>query len=111
MAAFSAGKSRIYGVERLRIKESDRLSGVLDFLQAAKIQATYDGNALVIHGGKPQGGVFNAANDHRMAMSEGVLAAFAEGDSVICGGEAVTKSYPRFWEDFSDLGGKCRADL
>ena len=32
--------------------------------------------------------------------------AFAEGESVITGAEAINKSYPEFFNDFNKLGGK-----
>ena len=40
-------------------------------------------------------------------MSAAILACYADGDSEIIGAESVTKSYPNFYKDFSDLGGKC----
>ena len=39
-------------------------------------------------------------------MSAAVLAAFAEGESVITDKDCVKKSYPSFWEDFEKVGGK-----
>ncbi len=106
IAAFSQGKSEISGVERLKIKESDRLSEILTTLQTAGVSAKYENGKLLIVGGTPHGGKFFAANDHRMAMMQTILAAHAKGNSEILGAECVSKSYPEFYEDFLRVGGK-----
>lgn len=105
LGAFSHGITRISGAERLKFKESNRLDGILEMLSIAKIKAEYDGNAIKIVGGQPHGGTFYAT-DHRMAMSEAVLAMYSLGKSVIVGGECVGKSYPNFYKDLILLGGE-----
>lgn len=107
LAAYADGESEIRGVERLRIKESDRLGEIIKTLTAAGVEAKYDG-ALKITGGKPRGGAFESAGDHRMAMSAAVLAAYADGESTISGESAVRKSYPDFWKDYESAGGLAR---
>ena len=104
LAAFAAGESVISGVSRLKGKESDRLSGVIAMLRLAGISAATDGAVLRVTGGQPQGNVFLAENDHRMAMSQAVLGSAAAGRTVIAGAECVKKSYPAFFEDFALLG-------
>ena len=104
LAAYCAGETAISGVERLKIKESDRLGEVIKMLGSAGIKA-YGGDELRIEGGFPHGGAFDSANDHRMAMSEAILAAFADGDSTIDGESAVKKSYPDFYKDYRKIGG------
>lgn len=104
LAAYCAGETVISGVERLKIKESDRLGEIIKMLGAAGIKA-YRGDKLRIEGGFPHGGAFDSANDHRMAMSEAILAAFADGDSTIGGESAVKKSYPDFYKDYKKIGG------
>lgn len=106
VAAFSQGKTTLYNIDRLRYKESDRIAAVINCLTAAGIKAETDGSTLVIYGGRPTGGVFDSVNDHRTAMSAAVLATYSDGTSTINGAEAVDKSYPSFFEDFVDLGGK-----
>ena len=61
--------------------------------------------SLVIEGGTPHGATFDSYSDHRMAMSEAILAAYATGESQICDPLCVKKSYPAFWKDFASLGG------
>lgn len=110
-AAFLNGTTVIGGVERLKIKESDRISGIINILKQSKIDCNYDGKVLTVEGGKPLGGVFYANNDHRIAIAATFLALFAEGDSVIEGAECVNKSYPNFYDDIKRLGGLINVDL
>ncbi len=105
LAAFADGKTIISNVSRLRIKESDRVEGILKTLNAAGITAVYDGN-LIVHGGKPQGGNFYA-EDHRLAMAQTILALYADGKSLIHNAETVQKSYPLFFDDVNKLGENC----
>jgi 3-phosphoshikimate 1-carboxyvinyltransferase len=69
-----------------------------------KIEVT--DNTMLIYGGKPRGAEIEARNDHRMVMSVSMAALFAEGNSIINGAEAVTKSYPRFFNDLASLRAK-----
>ena len=57
------------------------------------------------------GGTVNAGNDHRIAMSAAIASTACHQKVTILGAECVNKSYPRFWEDFSRLGGKYELDL
>jgi len=47
----------------------------------------------------------DACNDHRIAMSAAIASTVCKQDVLILGAECVKKSYPRFWEEFSRLGG------
>lgn len=107
VTAFTNGISRFRNVERLVIKESNRLSAILEFLKSAKIKAEYKNGVLQVYGGYPKCGVFNGYKDHRIVMSEAILASFASGGySLISDKMAVAKSYPSFWSDFQKLGGR-----
>lgn len=105
LASYAHGKTEISGIERLRIKESNRLDGVMDMMSKAGIENYYKDGVLNIVGGKPLGAIFDAHNDHRMAMSQTIMALYATGDSQIEDAECVSKSYPKFFEDISKLGG------
>lgn len=105
-AAFAKGKTLLTGTENLKYKESDRTNAIISTLSAAGIKAETDGKSIVICGGKPHGFTTDSGNDHRTAMSAAVLAFYAEGCSVIERAEAVSKSYPRFFEDAIAAGGK-----
>lgn len=105
LAAYSDGKSVINGVERLKIKESDRIESTISVLNAFNIKAESDGKKLVVYGGKPVCGRADSFNDHRLTMSAAILALGAEGSSTLTGADAINKSYPTFFKDYVKLGG------
>ena len=106
LGALAKGKTVINNVQRLKIKESDRILSTLSTLKAFGIKAESDGESITIYGGKVKGAKINSFNDHRIVMASAVLGAVADGESVINGAEAVQKSYPTFFDDYSKLGGK-----
>lgn len=101
------GVSKISGIERLRIKESDRISAILDMLKSAKIDAKYEDKVLTINGGNPKSGTFDGYKDHRIVMSSLVLSLLScdDGESVVSDIECISKSYPNFLSDIISLGG------
>lgn len=99
-ASFCKGISVIKGVSRLKNKESDR--GSVLQLECAKIGIRIDlkGDNMLIHGGENvKGGKIHSHNDHRIAMAFGVIGLLIKEEIVIENPEAVSKSYPVFWED------------
>ena len=105
LAAYANGKSIIRKVNRLKIKESDRIQTTIAMLSGFGVKAEYDGENIIVHGGKVNNGSSESFNDHRIAMSASVLACGAQGESVIYGAQAVNKSYPTFFKDFNQTGG------
>ncbi len=102
VAACAEGRTHIYGAERLRLKESDRIATTSNMLRAlgASVEETDDG--LLIDGrGTLTGGCVDSANDHRIAMSAAVASVRCQGALTLKGAECVSKSYPDFWEDIS----------
>ena len=102
-AACAEGTTRILGAERLRIKESDRLRSVAAALNALGGDVRVLPDGLEIHGGTLTGGTADAQNDHRIAMLAAVAASVCAEPVRVCGAEAVNKSYPGFWKDFTQL--------
>lgn len=105
LAANADGESVIKDVGRLKIKESDRLKAIIKTLEAAGITSESVGDDLHIFGGAVKGGTFYGGNDHRTVMSQAILAATADGESVISGAEAIKKSFPSFFENLVKTGG------
>ena len=98
----------ITGAARLRLKESDRLRAVADMIGTLGGRVRVKADGLIIDGGLPlHAGAIDGANDHRIVMAGAILALSAEGPVTITGAEAVSKSYPDFFEHFKSLGGKC----
>lgn len=97
---------RIYGAERLRIKESDRLETTAALLNTlgGRVQITPDGLDITPVSGFT-GGTVDSAGDHRIAMCAAIAATRASGDVIVRGAHCVEKSYPAFFEDYQSLGG------
>ncbi|HNX84955.1 MAG TPA: 3-phosphoshikimate 1-carboxyvinyltransferase [Bacteroidales bacterium] len=104
LAARCEGTSRITGVGRLRHKESDRAEAIAEVLGAMGIRVRFSGNEMLITGGQAKGATVSSHNDHRIAMMAAVMAASAAGPVTIAGAEAVSKSYPGFYDDLTRLG-------
>ena len=98
--------SEIHNAERLRIKESDRLAAVSDMLNRLGGKVTVLDDGLRIEPAKLHGGIVESFGDHRIVMSAAIAALKADGEVIIKGAEAVEKSYPNFFEDYINLGGK-----
>ena len=105
LAAVAEGKTRIYHAQRLRLKESDRLTAVAALLEhlGGSVEITADG--LLIQGTGLHGGRVESFSDHRIAMAAAVAGTLASQPVTILGAEAVEKSYPGFFQDFQALGG------
>ena len=105
-AVFSNGKTEIYGAERLRIKESDRIKTTVAALKAMGVCVTENEDGLTVEKSLPKSGIIDGANDHRIVMAFSILAAFSSGKTEISYAEAVKKSYPEFFKDYKKMGGK-----
>jgi 3-phosphoshikimate 1-carboxyvinyltransferase len=104
LGCFAEGETVVRGAQELRVKESDRIAGVVDGLRGlgAAIEATADG-FVVTGAGVLRGGTIDARGDHRMAML-GAVAGLASQEGVrVIGMEAAAVSYPGFAEDLSAL--------
>jgi 3-phosphoshikimate 1-carboxyvinyltransferase len=106
IAAYAQGKTEMNNISHLKFKESDRLADTAAELGKMGIKVDITDNAMLVHGGKPHGAEVETHNDHRLAMSLSIAALFAKGNSMINGAEAVTKSYPRFFNDLASLRAK-----
>lgn len=107
LCALSGGKCCISGVQRLRLKESDRLKTTSDILTALGIGTEVDTDKLIIHGKESfQSGTIDGASDHRIVMSGTVAALSANEDVTVTCSDCIQKSYPAFFEDFTKVGGK-----
>ena len=105
LGVFADGKTEITGAERLRYKESDRLTAIVSELRSlgAEVEVTEAG--LVVYGPSTlRGGIVESHGDHRIAMALAVAALNATGPVTIRNAESVNKSYPTFFDDIRSLG-------
>ncbi len=106
LGCFAEGETVVRGAQELRLKESDRIAGVVEGLGGlgADIEATADG-FRVRGAGSLRGGVLDARGDHRMAMM-GAVAGLASREGVeVVGMDAAAISYPGFVDDLASLAG------
>jgi 3-phosphoshikimate 1-carboxyvinyltransferase len=104
LGCFAEGETVVRGAQELRLKESDRIAGVVEGLRGlgATMEATADGFVVTGSGGL-RGGTIDARGDHRMAML-GAVAGLASDEGVeVVGMEAAAVSYPGFAEDLARL--------
>ncbi len=104
LGCFAEGETLVRGAQELRVKESDRIAGVVDGLRGlgADIEASDDGFAVRGSGGL-RGGRLDARGDHRLAMM-GAVAGLASSEGVeVLGIDAAAVSYPGFVEDLMRL--------
>ncbi len=109
-AAFAQGTTNIYGAERLRIKESDRLNAICTCLNKIGAKVTEKPDGLIIEGvSNTKGSTVEGFNDHRIVMAMSVAVAKCTGNIEITDRESINKSYPAFFKDYTAIGG--RAEL
>jgi 3-phosphoshikimate 1-carboxyvinyltransferase len=105
LACYTKGVSHIFGAQRLRLKESDRLESLYLELTKMGAQITVNDEGLIIDGGSPlHGATIDPHNDHRIAMACAVAALGAEGESIIQDAECIRKSYPKFFTNLKQIG-------
>jgi 3-phosphoshikimate 1-carboxyvinyltransferase len=104
LGAFAEGETLVRGAGELRLKESDRIMGVVEGLGGlgADIEATSDGFAVRGTGGL-RGGTIDSRGDHRLAMLGAVAGLASEEGVEVVGMEAVAISYPGFERDLERL--------
>jgi 3-phosphoshikimate 1-carboxyvinyltransferase len=107
LAATADGVSEFTGVERARLKESNRVAAVREGLARMGIKIIEGENKLTGTGSEPKGSVIDARDDHRIAMAFSLLGSVA-GYTVIDGAECVAKTYPEFWDTLKSLGGEVK---
>ena len=101
------GTSIIRGTSRLRFKESDRVASSLTTLQAFGASSIIRDDEVVIKGPVQLiGATINAYQDHRIVMMATIAALLAKGPTTIQGAQAITKSYPSFFNDLLKVGGR-----
>ncbi len=105
-AAFAKGKTVIRGAQRLRFKESDRIEAIVSNLKKMGVGVTETADGMIIEPARVSGAALKGYNDHRIVMAFSVAASFASGGTTIDDAQSVNKTYPSFFDDFKQLGGK-----
>lgn len=104
MAACAEGTTVIKDAAELKVKESNRIDVMVEYLSAMGCDITGTDDGMIINGGKPlHGAVIDSHMDHRIAMSFAIASLIADGKTEIKGSDIVTISYPDFYEDLAKL--------
>ena len=105
LACYASGTSRISGAQRLRLKESDRLSSLYVELRKMGAKIEMETDSLTVTGPCAlHGAMIDPHNDHRIAMACAVAALGAQGETTIRNAQCVRKSYPQFFIHLKQLG-------
>jgi 3-phosphoshikimate 1-carboxyvinyltransferase len=100
VAAGAGVELEITGAAELRVKESDRISVVVQNLRAVGADAEELPDGLRVHASRRElAGTIDPRGDHRIAMAFGILSAASGNHIKVTNPECVAVSYPRFWED------------
>ena len=110
LASFTNGETNIVNAARLRMKESDRIEAMETELKKWGVDITSTFDSIQIHGKEHYQSnktieIFGH-NDHRIVMAMTVFGLCADSECIIDDAQAITKSYPTFFEDIQSLGGK-----
>jgi 3-phosphoshikimate 1-carboxyvinyltransferase len=108
LGSLSKGVTTIKNIERLRLKESDRVESTVCTLSKLGATIKVENNEIIIHGKTSLlGGVtVDSYNDHRIAMMVSVAATVCEQEISLLRPLAINKSYPTFFSDYKKIGGK-----
>jgi 3-phosphoshikimate 1-carboxyvinyltransferase len=105
VAAYHKIKLKIYGVESLKIKETDRLKAMKNELNKIGVRFYEKGDSWILERREnkfPTSVSIDTYKDHRMAMAFAPLA--SELNISINDPKVVNKSYPMFWDDMKKAG-------
>ncbi len=103
-AASATGETVIGGAAELRVKESDRIAGLVGGLASFGVPVEERPDGLVIGGGGARhGGRVDSLGDHRLAMSMAILGLAAPGETLVRNAAGITTSYPGFERTLDQL--------
>ncbi|WP_281862763.1 3-phosphoshikimate 1-carboxyvinyltransferase [Planomicrobium okeanokoites] len=98
------GVTVIKDAEELRVKETDRITAVVDELSKMGVDITATDDGMVIHGPTALNGAdMKTYGDHRLGMMAAVAALAASGPVTIDDPDCIAVSYPGFFEHVNSL--------
>ena len=107
-ACFAKGISSIRDASELRVKESDRISGIAEELSKLGADIKESDNGIVINGDSVNSNGLTGVNvdsrsDHRLAMALTIAGLASKGVTTISESQAASISYPSFFKDLKTL--------
>ena len=110
-ASIAEGTSIFRGLSELKVKESNRLSGIKHFLEVNGVNVVIKNDDLIIEGnpkGIKGGGIINTNLDHRIAMSSLILGLISDSPVSIDDTKTIDTSFPGFINLMRALGAKIK---
>ncbi|MFT3824582.1 MAG: 3-phosphoshikimate 1-carboxyvinyltransferase [Chitinophagaceae bacterium] len=105
LAAYCDGMTVIQGAKRLTHKESNRALTLQEEFGKMGIKIDLQDDLMIVHGGTGvHGATVHSHHDHRIAMACAVAGLKATGATTIEEAQAISKSYPDFYEHIQLLG-------
>lgn len=102
--ATAGGELRVTGASELRVKESDRITALVQGLRTLGADADELPDGFHVRSGhRLTGGVVQAHGDHRLAMAFAIAGLTASEPVTIEGADAAAVSYPSFFNDLDRL--------
>lgn len=106
VAATAKGITHIMGVGKLKYRDSDRINGICNLINALGGKAYSYSEDIVIEGvPRLTGGEAPCNGDHRLVFAAAIMSCKCDKPVIIRNAEAVSKSYSNFWSDFTSVGG------
>jgi 3-phosphoshikimate 1-carboxyvinyltransferase len=96
IAPFAAGPVAIRNVAHIRVKETDRITAVVNELRRMSVDVKELEDGLIVRPSQPQPATIETYDDHRIAMSFAIAATQVPGTSIADPG-CVAKTVPGFW--------------
>ncbi|MEE9366229.1 MAG: 3-phosphoshikimate 1-carboxyvinyltransferase [Dehalococcoidales bacterium] len=109
LASVAEGTSELEGIDRARIKESNRVSAVREGLERMGVKVAEEKDRMLITGSNPKSAVIESHDDHRIAMAFSIMGTVA-GNTTINNAECVKKTFPQFWDILRSIGGRLKID-
>jgi 3-phosphoshikimate 1-carboxyvinyltransferase len=104
LCALAEGPSRFRGVAELRVKESDRVTAILEAIRALGGGAEVEGEDLVVAGGGLDGGRVDPRGDHRIAMAAASVGPGCRGPVEVLDADCASVSFPGFARTLRSVG-------
>jgi len=110
LATQADGVTEVRGAGELRVKESDRIAGLVAGLRALGADADEMTDGFVVRGPTPlRAGSVDSLTDHRLAMTFAVAGLIADGPVRVAGSAYTDDSFPGFRALLRELTGGGRS--
>ncbi len=103
IAPFADGPIHMHGVAHIRHHECDRINAMCASLSKVGIKVEEHKDGLTVYPGRPEFGVLDTFEDHRMVMALAVTGIGGNGVELLEPG-SVSKTCPSFFEQLGAIG-------